>query len=94
MRRFELGVVVATPGALQALGSAELAGELLGRHASGDWGDLCESDKRANDQALEYGGRIFSAYDLPGGGKVWVITEAAGDDGHRASTCVLLPSEY
>jgi hypothetical protein len=28
------------------------------------------------------------------GVKIWIITEAAGDDGNRASTCILLPDEY
>ncbi len=36
---FELGVVVATPGALLDFGPALIA-KLLGRHASGDWGDV------------------------------------------------------
>lgn len=64
------------------------------RHALNDWGDLCEADRRANERALADGGRLLSAYALPGGGKVWVITEAAGDGGHRAGTCLLLPNEY
>jgi hypothetical protein len=28
------------------------------------------------------------------GVKLWVITEAAGDDGHRAATTILPPDEY
>ena len=26
--------------------------------------------------------------------KIWAITDAAGDDGRRASTCILLPGDY
>lgn len=59
---FPLGQVVATPGALEAL---ELAGkqplEFLTRHAQGDWGDLGDDDKRANDQAIKTGARILSS---------------------------------
>jgi hypothetical protein len=66
----------------------------LQRHHTGDWGDLSAGDKRLNDAAVRTGeGRIFSAYDLPGKPgsitKIWIITEA-----DRASTMVLLPSEY
>jgi hypothetical protein len=39
--RFELGTVVSTPGALQALEEAgQLPHEFLHRHSVGDWGDL------------------------------------------------------
>ena len=40
------------------------------------------------------GSRILSAFRLKTGVKVWVLTEAVGDDGKRASTCLLLPEEY
>jgi len=85
--RFELGVAQTTPGALMALGPALIA-ELLGRHASGDWGDLGAFDRRENELAVREGLRIFSAYETPSG-RAWVITEA-----DRASTTVLLPGEY
>lgn len=87
---FPVGSVVATPGAIALL---ERAGEsplrLLGRHALGDWGDLGDEDRRANDEALRSDGRLFSAYLLAGGEKVWVITEW-----DRSATTLLLPSEY
>ncbi len=88
MRSIELGAVVATPGALEVLYPEE-ALVLLRRHASGDWGEVDGHDQRANKQALKDGTRILSAYTLPGGEKVWIITEA-----DRSSTCLLLPSEY
>ena len=92
---FELGRVVATPGALKVLQAAGVDGsKFLVRHQHGDYGDLCEEDRKANDDALKVGARILSAYTLPGGKKIWIITEAAGDDGKRASTCILLPEEY
>jgi hypothetical protein len=88
--RFPLGQVVSTPGALEAMAHAGQDGsQLLARHHSGDWGEVCDSDKLANDQAVETGERILSAYTLITGTKVWIITEA-----DRSSTCILLPDEY
>ena len=93
--RFELGRTVATPGALRCLaGSGQTPIELLRRHLAGDRGDLCAEDSARNDESVEDGCRVLSAYTLKSGEKVWVITEAVGDDGRRASTCVLLPEEY
>lgn len=100
--RFSLGQVVATPAALALLAvhGVEPA-ELLVRHLSGDWGQVCTEDALANDEALKLGNRVLSSYVLPlqpsGRQKgeasqvdrVWVITEH-----DRSSTCVLLPSEY
>ena len=86
----ELGRVVATPGALEALKQAgQTPHEFLNRHLAGNWGDLCEEDRRANDEAVENGSRVLSAYVLGDGVKLWVITEA-----DRSSTCILLPEEY
>ena len=91
--RFQTGQVVATLGALRMLQQVGVAPmTLLARHVFGDWGDLCEQDKAANDLAVTIGDRIFSSYAVGAGmsaTKVWVITEA-----NRASTCLLLPEEY
>jgi hypothetical protein len=88
--RFALGQVVATPGALEALRTAgQLPFAFLRHHQSGDWGDLCEEDKAENELSVEQGFRILSAYRLPTGVKIWLITEA-----DRSATTVLLPSEY
>jgi hypothetical protein len=87
---FSLGRVVATPGALDALETAGQAPqELLDRHITGDWGSLPNEDMATNEQALIYGSRIFSGYDLADGTRMWVITEA-----DRSATTLLLPSEY
>jgi hypothetical protein len=86
---------VATPGALEALAKAgQTPLEFLRRHARGDWGDVCPEDSALNDEALRDGSRVFSAYSLKTGERLWIITEAAGDDGQRPSTCLLLPDEY
>jgi hypothetical protein len=68
--------------------------EFLRRHAAGDWGDLGVEDKTANERALRDGSRLFSKYHTNRDETIWIITEAVGDDGKRASTCVLLPDEY
>jgi len=87
--RFFLGRVVATPGALQALGKAGMGTvPLLARHQSGDWGELSAEDWRANEEAIEHGWRVFSSYAV-GGAVVWIITEA-----DRSATTILLPEEY
>jgi len=90
MRRFELGIVVATPGALEVLGRLEVSPpELVERHASGDWGDVPSEDARENEYSLQHGFRILSSYPLPSGERIWIITEA-----DRSSTVLLLPREY
>jgi len=93
--RFTLGQIVATPGALEALQRNNVTGvEYLRRHASGDWGIVCEGDKQANEAALKTGARLMSAYFLPDETKLWIITEAADDEGNRSATTLLLPDEY
>ena len=93
---FHTGPIVATPGAIEALSRNDMTGiELLARHATGDWGDLCEEDKKANHAALQTGARILSAYHLPDGTKLWIITDAEIDEQHhRYATTFLLPDEY
>jgi len=79
--RFPLGQIVVMPGALESLTVAALRMDPIGagvelmlgylvRHASGDWRTVDESDWVANDRAVLMSGRILSAYQLPGGGKV------------------------
>ena len=92
---FELGRLLATPGAIEAL---EVAGqnleEFLSRHLDGDWGTLDDEDKSLNDQSVSDGSRILSAYVLKTGVRIWIITEGTDDLGRRAATTGLLPSEY
>jgi hypothetical protein len=93
--KFKMGQVVATPGALTALSENKMsAWSLLSRHLAGDWGTVDEHDREANEQAIQDGSRILSAYLLPDQSKLWIITEAADDRGNRESTCVLTPDEY
>jgi hypothetical protein len=50
---FELGQIVATPGALAALEKAGQPGEFLTRHVNREWGDLSDEDRKENDYSLE-----------------------------------------
>ena len=88
--KFNLGRIVATPGALDTFEqSGEGSRVLLARHASGDWGEICKDDWQENEFALDKYLRLFSVYRLRDGTKIWVITEA-----DRSVTTILLPSEY
>lgn len=94
-KKFSLGRIVATPGALHALLDAgQTADEFLSRHVCGDWGDLDDEDKALNDAALVDGSRILSAYITRNSVRLWVITEATNDVGLRYGTTLLLPEEY
>lgn len=88
--RFQLGSIVATPGAADALQEANQAPtELLHRHVTGNWGDLCQEDIEENERSVRYDLRILSSYVLSTGVKLWIITEY-----DRSVTTLLLPSEY
>lgn len=94
--RFELGMIVATPGALETCSNVVMQ-KCLARHLTADWGCVCAEDKEANDMALSTGDRLLSAYPIDpaqpseGFGKntLWIITEA-----DRSVTTFLLPDEY
>lgn len=93
---FDLGKIVATPGALDALGRNDESGmSLVRRHAKGDWGEIDAEDQETNMKALETGTRLMSSYTLNDGTVLWVITDAETDDRHRRqATTLLLPEEY
>ena len=62
--------------------------DCLKRHLSGDWGEVCAEDKKANDWALYNEERILSAYDVENA-RIWIITEW-----DRSITTILFPDEY
>ena len=94
---FSPGQVVATPAALallQELGSS--VPQLLLRHLTGDWQQMCKPDRDANWAAVIEGEtRVFSSFDIAPKGhagkpiKIWVITEW-----DRSVTTVLRPEDY
>lgn len=88
--RFQLGKVVATPGAIEALAEAQTsAWTLLSRHVSADFGEVDAEDWQANLDAINSGERILSVYTLSTGERLWVITEA-----DRSSSAIIRPDEY
>jgi len=91
--KFPLGQLVMTGGVADRVATdaafAAFALESLKRHANGDWGDLCEEDKKENEYALDKYLRLFSAYDKYPLPKIWIITEA-----DRSVTTTLFPEEY
>ncbi|MNK75186.1 hypothetical protein D3C87_947220 [compost metagenome] len=90
----DLGQIVSTPAVLAHLEKhAVFPAALLSRHQHGDWGNVDPEDAKANDQAILSGARVISSHTVAGA-VIWVITEAVGDDGNRASSCLLFPEEY
>jgi len=91
--RFEVGKILFTYGVNARVSGDESFARFvlhcLRRHATGDWGDLGEQDKRENEYSLGKYLRIFSSYNHQNDERVWIITEA-----DRRSTTVLFPSEY
>ena len=94
--KFQLGRVVATPGAMEALrASGQTAEHFLALHASGSWGDLDAEDRKTNEAAIAHEGdldrqqRVLSAYVTRDQVRIWVITEW-----DRSVTTILLPEEY
>jgi len=89
--RFRAGQLVMTAGVNDLVQRGALDPvPYLQRHRHGDWGDLCNDDKRQNDAALKSGeDRLFSSYQVAPGLKLWIITEW-----DRSVTTLLLPDEY
>lgn len=88
VKKFPLGQVVATPGVLEATTELDRVSALV-RHQSGDWGELSDEDTESNNEALQNGFRLLSAYTSEGGVIFWIITEH-----DRSVTTFLLPEEY
>lgn len=86
--KFPLGQTVITPNAMQRIQPGEVLAALK-RHAAGDWGDVCEEDRKENELSLREGFRILSVYHSAVGEKFWIITEA-----DRSATTVLMPEDY
>lgn len=91
--RFQIGYPVLSRGFLMLYDNDHakarlVAAALLDRHVAGDWGDLCEQDRQANEDAVVHGDRLLSKYTAQGR-SVYVITEA-----DRAYTTILLADEY
>jgi hypothetical protein len=82
-----LGRIVVTPNALESLTQVDILTGIQ-RHQAGDWGNLTDDNRAANDRALAEGGRILSAYQATNGTRFWIITES-----DRSTTTILLPED-
>lgn len=104
--KFNTGQIVSTKGVSEMCEAHEKMNRFIAdsmkRHIQGDWGDLDQEDKDANDEALscpldkikDWGDRILSAYNfeqLPGirDTKIYILTE-----GDRSVTTIYFPSEH
>ena len=85
--KFPLGQIVMTANASDQLAAEDIQKGLT-RHASGDWGEVCEEDREENELSLKEGFRLLSVY-RSGETNFWIITEA-----DRSITTVLLPEDY
>lgn len=88
---FQIGTLVATNEISVACQDPSFANGVRNAfhlHTKGDWGNVCNSDKELNNQALVDGTRLLSAYQVDSQ-KIWIITEA-----DRSVTTVLFPHEY
>lgn len=87
--KFQLGQLLITPEAMALLEQANVSiFTLLGRHLSGDWGDVCAEDAKLNDDALCVGNRLLSVYHVDKQ-KLYVISEA-----DRSASTILLSEQY
>lgn len=91
---FELGRIVATPGAIESCPNERLLA-CLALHVKCDWQHSPPEDRKANFDALFSQDRILSVYPIDpaqpcaGDNRIWIITEA-----DRSATTFLLPDEY
>lgn len=86
---FPLGKVSLTHGVNDLIqGQHEVLNSFLMKHVKGEWGLLDDDDKLSNEQALKYGGRLLSVYELHEI-KIWIVTEA-----DRSRSTFLLPWEF
>lgn len=87
---FGCGQLVMTPGVAYLVEEGSLRpAQYLARHFTGDWGDLSDRDRAANNAAVHRGERLLSSYRITDTLTLWIITEA-----DRSATTLLLPHEY
>jgi hypothetical protein len=85
--QFPLGLLVITPAALQSIPEDEIC-RALDRHVCGDWGELSDHERAANDSALATAAPLHSVYRTNAGTELQVMTT-----GNRLSTTVYLPTD-
>lgn len=86
--KFHINQAVVTSAASERLTGSQIYAALV-LHQLGNWGDICEEDRKANDDALLNNGRLMSVFKDDNGVIFWIITEW-----DRSLTTVLLPDDY
>jgi hypothetical protein len=87
MMKFPLGLLVISPTVLQTIPEDEIC-RALDRHVTGQWGDVSDHDRAANQLALLTAAPLLSVYHTNTGIELRVMTT-----GHRFTTTVYLPSD-
>jgi len=66
LSKFELGQVVATPGALEALArNGQMALQFISRHVQGEWGELSDDDAELDKLRVDGGLPEEEVVDVP-----------------------------
>ena len=104
MSKFRLGQVVTSQDVTLEMSNnihfATFVAECLERHSMGDWGNVCDEDKKQNNLGIvqDRERMLLSAYTIDstkgksegfGENTLWIITEW-----DRSVTTILFPSEY
>ena len=75
--------------------AGQKAEEFLARHQGGNWGEVCDEDKKANDKAIKNEGcpgkqqQVLSSFVTSFNEYIWIITEP-----DRSRTTILVPYEF
>ncbi len=90
---FPLYETTVTPGAQLVLArTGKTAGEFIGCHVAGDFGEIDVGSAPENYLSIERDEQVYSAYLLPDLETVLWITTDLADDGKWTLVC--LPEEY
>ena len=98
-KTFDIGNVVATRRVWDQMTENEqfhdFVSGCLSRYILYDWGDTCEEDWKANNEAALNGDRVIAVYNIPEDiesdfeENLWIITEA-----DRSATTLLFLTDY
>jgi hypothetical protein len=73
--KFEVGEIVVTPAASEALEAyGQRVSDLLARHQAGDWGDVSDQARAVNERALAERFNLQSVYAVSNGQRLIVVT--------------------
>ena len=85
---FKLGDVRITSNATAKICGDDIFTSFV-RYTAGDWGEMFDEDRQANDEALGTGSPILAMYTDRHGLKFLILTE-----GDRSATTIMLPEDY